>query len=172
MVGHGPRAATGGAERPFDLGDRRRLGRGDAVLGALLLLRLRDLFGDRDDEEPIIAELLRGRLGGDEAGGGADLIQVGVLQLLLGVGLGPLGLGTVGDDLVEELGGAVLLARVGVGARHREGLAKGAAAFGGGNDHPRAGRALEHLLPLVLGEVRFRRHPSPLVAEVVLTEPT
>src|ERR1700760_1097717 len=108
----GATAASGDAERPFDLGERLRLGRADAVLGALLLLRRGDLLRQGYDEEAVVAELLRRRLGGDERDRVADLTQVGLFHLLFRVRLDPLGLRPVADDLVEQLGGAVLLARL------------------------------------------------------------
>src|SRR5882757_9355316 len=156
-------AASGDAERPFDLGDRLGLGRADSVLGALLLLRRGDLLGQRDDEEAVVAELGRGRLVGYEGDGVADVLQPVLAHLLFGVRLGAVGLRPVGDDLVEQLGGAVVLARLGESLGHREGLAEGAAAVRGGDDHPGAGRALEDGLPLLVGEVCVRRHSSPLV---------
>ena len=59
-------------------------------------------------------------------------------------------LGLGGYDRVEDLARAVLLARLGVGLRDREALAKRAAPRRGGDDRARGRRALQDGVPLLL----------------------
>src|SRR5439155_10667895 len=62
----------------------------------------------------------------------------------------------------EELARPVVLARLGVGPRHRDRLANGSPALRGDDDHPGARRAFEHGPPLLRGEIGLRGHVSLL----------
>src|SRR5207302_11449652 len=72
-------------------------------------------------------------------------------------GVVDLGLGC--DDGIEELALTMLRPGLGVGPRHRDRLAKGAAPLRRDHDQARARRALEDELPLLRREVGLCGHP-------------
>src|SRR2546421_35310 len=80
-----------------------------------------------------------------------------------GIGLLALGRGRAqrGADL---LAGAVMLAGLGVGLGHRDRLAERAAALGGDHVEPGTGRALEHDVPFLRGEIGLAGHVGSSVS--------
>ena len=63
-----------------------------------------------------------------------------------------------GNDLVEQLALTVLLARLHVRLRHRDGFAERPAALGRDDYHAGAGRTLEHECPFLVCEVSSSSH--------------
>src|SRR5215204_5066468 len=122
----------------------RELGLQGTVVGEAPAMHLLDLLGRR--------LLLK------QAHGVAKLSQGVVLELLGRAVAGAIHLRLGRDQLVQELALAVLLARLRVRLRHREGLPERAAALGSDHDHSRARRSLEDELPFLRREVSLSRH--------------
>ena len=74
--------------------------------------------------------------------------------------MGVIPLGFRGNDLIEKLTLAVLLARFHVGLGHGDGLAEGAPALGRDHDHAGTRGRFEDELPLLSREISFRGHRS------------
>src|SRR3984957_10435796 len=74
--------------------------------------------------------------------------------------VGVIPLGFRGNDLIEKLALAVLLARLHVGLCHGDGFAEGAAVLGRDHDHARTRWRFEDELPLLSREISFRGHRS------------
>src|SRR5688572_17326459 len=113
----GPASAEGGPH----LVDRGPLGVGHRPAVALVLGRC-DALGEGEDEAAIALELLGGGLRFENRDRLADDLEVVLLQLLDRALAGAVHLRLGPGDLVHQLRAARLLARLGVGLRHREGL--------------------------------------------------
>src|SRR5512132_800449 len=153
--------ALASGEGGFDLADRGPLGIADTLTAEpeeSLLAGLSDPLGESEDELPVLLDLLVGRLRLEQGDRLPDVVQGVLFELLWGAGAGAIHFGLGRDDLVEEPALAVLLPRLGVGLRHREGLADGAAAVRQDHDQPRARRPLQDRLPLLLREISLAGH--------------
>jgi hypothetical protein len=122
-------------------------------------VRVRHPLGEADHEPPVVIELLGRRLALEHIDRVANVLQRVLLQLLGGVVARVVDLRLGRDDLVEQLAGAVLLARLGICLPDRERLPEGPALRGRDDDDPGARRSLEHRIPLLLGEVGLSGHP-------------
>src|SRR5579859_1392018 len=117
-----------------------------------------DLAGQREDELPVVLDLLGLRFLLEHGDCVAEMLQAGLLELFRGVVARVVALGPRGDDLVEQLTGAVVLARLDVRLGHRDRLAKASASLRRDDDQPGARRPLEDQRPLVGCEVGLARH--------------
>src|SRR5260370_42042189 len=95
------------------------------------------------------------------------MLQAVLLELVDRVVARVVDLGLGGDDLVEQLAVAVVLAGLDIRPGDRKRLADRAPARGGDHDHASAGRSLEHELPLLLREVSPTRHRVPVTIATV-----
>src|SRR5262245_53990866 len=119
-IGTPPLVGQGGV----DLADRRAFGVAHALAAEPqkpLLAGLGDALGEPADELLVLLDLLVGRLRLQHCDRLPDVVEVVLLELVLGTRARVVRLGLRGDDLVEQLALAVLLARLRVGGRHREG---------------------------------------------------
>src|SRR4051812_26825345 len=96
-----PVASSAGSagERAGDLVDRRLLSRAD--VHAILVVRGSDLLGDRQDEAPVVVDLLGRRLGLEQSDGLAQAPENMLLELVDRPGVRVVALGPAGGDLVE-----------------------------------------------------------------------
>src|SRR2546423_54390 len=140
------------AERSADLLDRGPLRVAHRAVTALAV-GVGDLLGQRDDEALVLLDLVRRRLALEQPDRIADALQARLLELLGRAVARVVDVRLRRDDLVKQLAGAVVLARLGVGLGHRDRLAEGAAALRGDDDQARARGALQHDLPILRGEV-------------------
>src|SRR4051794_17590926 len=158
----GPRLARrgpSGAERDREVVERGLLGGTD--LCPVLLVALGDAPGERQDELPVLVDLLRARVAFERRDGLLQELHAVALEFVVGVEATVIALGLGGDDLIDQLALAVLLARLAVCLGHRERLAHHPAVVGHRDDHARHRWPREHLVPLRLGEVCLGRHRSP-----------
>src|SRR5215211_468661 len=149
------------AQRRRDLIDHGPLGVTDRLVAALALGGGHPL-GEREHEAAVVLDLFGGGLLLEQRDGVAEALQRDLLELLRRGVAGAIDLRLRGDQLVEQLRLAVLLARLGVGLADRERLAKRAAALRGRDEQSRAGRRLPDQLPLLGGEIGLCGHAFPL----------
>src|SRR5579859_6528770 len=145
-----------GSERLRNLVDRPALRVADRL--AAFPVGVCDLVGQREDELPVVLDLLGCRLLREHGDGVAEMLQACLPELFRGVVARVVALGLRGDDLVEQLAGAVVFARLDVRLGHRDRLAKAPASLRRDDDQPRARRPLEDQRPLVGREVGLARH--------------
>src|SRR4051812_42300538 len=147
---------TSGAERGGELVERRLLGGAD--LRPVLFVALGDASREGQDELPVLLDLLRGRVALERRHGLLEELHAMALELVVGMELGVVALRLGGDDRVEQLTVAVLLARLAVRLGHRERLAHHPAVVGHRHDHARHGWPRQDLIPFRLGEIGFSGH--------------
>src|SRR5881275_2518475 len=141
-------------ESRLDLRNRIALLRADR--GALFLVRLGDALCDAQRESLVALDLLGARLLVEQG----DCLTEPAQPLLLGflARVVALHLRLLGDESVQELAVAMLLAGFGERLRQRPGLTKRPPARSEERDHPRGRRAFAYELPLLVGEVGLAGH--------------
>ena len=146
------------AERGRDVRDRRLLAGAHRL--PVFPVRVGDVVGQREHEPAVVVDLVGCRLLQKHLDRVADVLQPGGLHVIDRVEEVVIDLGLGGRDRVEELAAAVLLARLAIGLRDREALLERAAPRCAGHDQPSGRRALQHRVPLLLGEITLSSHAS------------
>src|SRR5205085_9654772 len=136
------------AQSRLDLLDRGALG--FAYLGSVLAVGARDLVRERQHESTKFLNLVWARLALEQLHSVPQMLEAVILELLRRVVARAIDLGSCGDDLVEQLAGAVLLARVHVRLADRERLTERSPVLCRRDDHAGSRRSLQHNLPFLL----------------------